>query len=73
VTEGRQGKDGSPALSYRQRGTRLDRQLGIGPLDIVTLIAARNAAKQCREQPLAGLDPIEQRNAERVSRAAAEA
>jgi integrase len=79
VTEGRQGDDGSPALSrywvfrYRQRGTRKDRQLGIGPLDTVTLAAARNAAKQCREQLLAGLDPIEQRNAERASQAVAKA
>ena len=40
VTEGRQGEGGSRALArywvfrYRQRGTRKDRQLGIGPLDV---------------------------------------
>jgi Arm DNA-binding domain len=79
VTEGSQGADESPVLKrywvfrYRQRGTRKDRQLGIGPLDTITLAAARTAAKQCREQLLAGLDPIEQRNAERASLAVAEA
>jgi integrase len=79
VTDGRPGDDESPVLKrywvfrYRQRGTRKDRQLGIGPLDTVTLPAARTAAKQYREQLLVGLDPIEQRNAERASRAVAEA
>jgi hypothetical protein len=58
---------------YAHRGTGKDRQLGIGPLDTVTLAAARTAAKQYREQLLAGLDPIEQRNAERASRAVAKA
>jgi integrase len=58
---------------YAHRGTGKDRQLGIGPLDTVTLAAARTATKQYRQQLLAGLDPIEQRNAERASRAVAEA
>jgi hypothetical protein len=77
VTDGRPGDDESPVLKrywvfrYRQRGTRRDRQLGIGPLDTVTLPAARTAAKQYREQLLEGLDPIEQRNAARAFRAVA--
>ncbi len=79
VTYGKPGDDESPVLKrywvfrYRQRGTRKDCQLGIGPLDTVTLLAARTAAKQYREQLLVGLDPIKQRNAERASRAVAEA
>jgi integrase len=58
---------------YSHRGTDKDRQLGIGPLDTVTLAAARAAARECREQLLAGLDPIEERNAQRASRALADA
>jgi Arm DNA-binding domain len=50
VTEGGPGDDESPVLKrywvmrYRQRATRKDRQLGIGPLDTVTLAGARTAA-----------------------------
>jgi integrase len=39
----------------------------------VTLAAARLAARQCREQLLAGLDPVEQRRAQRASNALADA
>src|SRR5215468_9478154 len=56
---------------YAHRGTGKDRQLGIGPLDTVTLAAARATARECREQLLAGLDPIEEREkAKRKSEAA---
>lgn len=78
VTQGKQGEDRVPVLNrywlfrYAHRGTGKDRQLGIGPLDTVTLADARAAAKQCREQLPAGLDPIEQRDAERTSKAVAE-
>jgi integrase len=78
VTEGKQ-KDGIPALNrywlfrYKQRGTRQDRQLGIGSLDTVTLAAARTAARQCRQQLLAGIDPKDQRDAQRASQAVAKA
>ena len=64
VTEGRPGDEEGTVLKrywvfrYRQRGTRKDRQLGIGPLDTVTIAAARTAAKQYREQLLVGLDPM---------------
>ncbi|MBO0752222.1 MAG: DUF4102 domain-containing protein, partial [Bradyrhizobiaceae bacterium] len=79
VTEGKSQQNGTPVLNrywifrYKRRGTRKDRQLGIGALDTVTLAAARIAAKRYREQLLAGTDPIDQRNAERASRAAVEA
>jgi integrase len=79
VTEGKQDGDATPTLNrywlfrYRQRGTRKDRQLGIGPLDTVTLAVARAAARECRGQLLAGLDPVDQREAQRASKAAADA
>jgi integrase len=79
VTEGKEAEDGTRTFNrywlfrYKQSGTRKDRQLGIGSLDTVTLATARNAAKQCREQLLAGLDPKEQRDAQRASQAVAEA
>src|SRR6266403_2279402 len=61
------GKDGALnrywLFRYAHRGTGKDRQLGIGPLDTVSLAAARTAARECREQLLAGLDPIEEREA----------
>jgi integrase len=46
-----------------------DRQLGIGPLDTLTLAAARAVARECREQLLAGLDPVEQRKAKKEAAA----
>jgi integrase len=58
---------------YADRNTGKDRQLGLGPLDTVTLAAARVAARECREQLLAGLDPVEQRRAQRASNAFADA
>jgi integrase len=58
---------------YADRGTGKDRQLGIGPLDTVSLAAARAAARECREQLLAGLDPVEQRQAQRAATALVEA
>ena len=67
------GKDGALnrywLFRYAHRGTGKDRQLGIGPLDTVSLAAARAVARECREQLLAGLDPVEQRHAQRASHA----
>ena len=73
VTEGKEDEGGTPTLNrywlfrYAHRRTGKDRQLGLGPLDTVTLAAARAAARGCREQLLAGLDPVEQRRAQRAS------
>jgi hypothetical protein len=58
---------------YADRRTSKDRQLGIGPLDTVSLTQARSEARKCREQLLAGLDPVEQRRAKRASNALAAA
>jgi integrase len=79
VTEGSEDEDGTRIFNrywlfrYAHRGTGKDRQLGLGPLATVTLIAARAAARQCREQLLAGSDPVEQRRAQRASNALADA
>jgi hypothetical protein len=58
---------------YADRRTGKDRQLGIGPLDTVSLAQARSVARECREQLLAGLDPVEQRRARRAANALAAA
>jgi integrase len=79
VTEGKEDEGGTRILNrywlfrYAHRGSGKDRQLGLGPLGTVTLIAARAAARQCREQLLAGLDPVEQRKSHRASNAVADA
>jgi integrase len=77
VTEGKD--DGGRAFNrywlfrYALRSTGKDRQLGLGPLDTVTLAAARAVARECREQLRAGLDPVEQRRAQRAANALADA
>src|SRR6516162_10075302 len=58
---------------YADRRTGKDRQLGLGPLGTVSLAQARSVARECREQLLAGLDPVEQRRAQRASNALAAA
>jgi integrase len=71
------GKDGALSrywlFRYADRRTGKDRQLGIGPLDTVSLASARAAARQCREQLLAGLDPVEQRHAQQAATTLADA
>jgi hypothetical protein len=54
---------------YTINGRR--RQMGLGSLTTVSLSEAREQALQCRKLVHAGIDPIEQRNAERAARAAA--
>jgi hypothetical protein len=79
VTAGKEDEHGTCVLNrywlfrYAHRSTGKDRQLGLGPLDTVTLAGARAAARECREQLLAGLDPLEQRRAQRASNAVADA
>jgi hypothetical protein len=45
-----------------------NREMGLGSCSTVGLSEARELARQCRLQRLAGIDPIEQRNAERAAR-----
>jgi integrase len=60
---------GSKAWIFRfmQHGKRRD--MGLGPLHTVTLAEAREAARRCRQQVLAGEDPIAARRAERAAKA----
>ena len=56
----------------KKRGSRA-REMGLGSADTISLVRARELARQCREQRLNGIDPIEQRNAERAAMAVAAA
>ena len=47
------------------------REMGLGSCSTVNLTEARELARQCRLQRLAGIDPLEARSAERSSKAAA--
>ena len=58
---------------YASRQTGKDRQLGLGPLDTVSLADAREMARLCREQLRNGVDPIEHRKAQRAATALAAA
>ncbi|UPK35548.1 integrase arm-type DNA-binding domain-containing protein [Bradyrhizobium sp. 186] len=49
------------------------REMGLGPVDIVSLSEARDAARGCRKLLLAGVDPIEARRLERLKNQAATA
>ena len=55
-------------LRYRHRGRRRD--LGLGPMQLVTLAQAREAAQEERKRLRAGVDPIEHRRAQAAARAA---
>lgn len=47
------------------------REMGLGPVDIVSLAEAREAARGCRKLLLGGVDPIEARRADRQQARAA--
>jgi integrase len=47
-----------------------EHQMGLGPLDVVSLAQAREKAAECRRLRQEGIDPIEARNAQRASAAA---
>ena len=70
-----EGADGQPCRSWIFRYTIAgrDRYMGLGPLALIGLSEARELALRCRKQLLAGVDPIEQRNIERIARTAAAA
>jgi integrase len=46
-----------------------ERQMGLGPVDIVSLSAARDKAAECRKLRYEGIDPLERRNASRADTA----
>jgi hypothetical protein len=44
------------------------REMGLGSLNTISLVEARERARKCRQLLLDGIDPIEQRNAERAAK-----
>lgn len=52
-------------VRYKVRGTERSRDMGLGPLHSVSLAQAREEATKARAMLFAGLDPIEQRQAQR--------
>ncbi|MDB9707123.1 Arm DNA-binding domain-containing protein, partial [Planktotalea frisia] len=46
---------------YKSPVTSKQREMGLGPLSLVSLAAARELTIECRRQLLSGLDPLEER------------
>jgi integrase len=57
--------EGGKSWSYRFMLNRRSREMGLGPLHVISLSEARAKATQCRRMLLDGIDPIEARKAER--------
>ena len=71
VTAGKDGLRKSWLFRFQVAGR--ERQMGLGPLSVVTLAEARERAAEARKLRSDGIDPIEQRNAQRVSESVASA
>jgi integrase len=56
---------------FRYKIDGRDRYMGLGSATTVSLAEAREQALQCRKQRLGGLDPIEERKAQRAAKVAA--
>src|SRR5262245_48491611 len=59
-------RGGSKSWLYRFKIDGRSRDMGLGPLNSVSLARAREIATEYRQQRLAGLDPIEVRKAARA-------
>jgi Arm DNA-binding domain len=57
---------GDKALSKTGKSRQVERQMGLGSVDVVPLGAARDRAIECRRLLLAGIDPIEAQRSERI-------
>jgi integrase len=57
---------GAKSWLFRYNVAGRDRQMGLGPAHTIGLAQARELARQCREQRLNGVDPIEARNTKRL-------
>ena len=57
------GRGGSKAwvFRYHRRGAKSNTDMGLGPLRLVSLAQARAKALVCRQQRLAGLDPLNEK------------
>uniref|UniRef100_UPI003F6A1668 tyrosine-type recombinase/integrase n=1 Tax=Lentibacter sp. TaxID=2024994 RepID=UPI003F6A1668 len=56
-------KSGTKSWLFRYKSplTAKQREMGLGPLSLVSLAAARELTIECRRQLLSGLDPLEER------------
>ena len=56
-------KNGTKSWLFRYKSplTAKQREMGLGPLSLVSLAAARELTIECRRQLLNGLDPLEER------------
>ena len=59
-------RSGARTWTYRFMLHRSAREMGLGPLHIVTLAEAREKARECRKLRHEGIDPIEARKAQRA-------
>jgi integrase len=69
VSVGKHGINRSWVFRYVVNGRT--REMGLGGTHTISLAKARELARECREQRLAGIDPIEHRKARRAAQAAA--
>src|SRR5258708_982209 len=58
-------------LWYTSPSTKKRRQMGLGPLHTVSLDEAREKARECRQQLLAGIDPLERKAQQKSEQALA--
>jgi len=65
----------SPSRSWLFRYTiaKVERAMGLGPLDLVSLAQAREKAAECRKMKYEGIDPLDRRDASKASAASQKA
>jgi integrase len=71
ITPARDGDGFSRSWIFRWTRGGKTRSMGLGSIITVSLAEAREAALQCRKKLHSGIDPLEARNAERSTKAAA--
>jgi integrase len=71
ITLSKDGNHRNRSWIFRYTAGNRTREMGLGSLITVSLAEAREAALQCRKQRLAGIDPIDARNAQRATLAVA--
>ena len=59
-------KWGTKAWLFRFERDGRERQMGLGPVNVLTLAEAREKTRECRKTLLNGLDPIETRRSDRM-------
>jgi len=64
-------KSGTKSWVFRFKLNRRAREMGLGPLHTITLAEARKKARDARKLVLDGIDPIERKQAEKVTQALA--